>query len=52
MRHFYESFVKTGSAPRALQIAMQELRRNHPHPYFWAPFILVGRITDSRDLSA
>jgi CHAT domain-containing protein len=24
---------------------MRILRRENPHPYFWAPFVLVGKIT-------
>lgn len=33
-----------GSAPAlALQKAMQESRRSNPHPYYWAPFMLVGK---------
>ena len=27
----------------ALQRAMLEVREGHPHPYYWAPFVLVGR---------
>jgi CHAT domain-containing protein len=27
----------------ALQQAMRELRESHPHPYYWAPFVMVGR---------
>jgi CHAT domain-containing protein len=29
----------------ALQGAMTELRERHPHPYFWAPFILMGKVS-------
>jgi CHAT domain-containing protein len=35
----------------ALQHAMQQLRQQNPHPYFWAPFVLVGKLTDSRGLN-
>jgi len=26
----------------AVRQAMADLRRSYPHPYFWAPFVLVG----------
>jgi len=31
----------------SLQHAMRELRQKKPHPFFWAPFVLVGKLTDS-----
>jgi len=34
-----------------LQSAMHQLREENPHPYFWAPFVLVGKITESNQLS-
>ena len=35
--------LTAGSGPaEALGRAMRELREAHPHPYYWAPFILVG----------
>jgi len=51
MRRFYEEYMRTGHMAGALQHTMQELRRQHPHPYFWAPFVLVGKLTDSARLS-
>jgi CHAT domain-containing protein len=27
----------------AVQEAMTEIRRRYAHPYFWAPFVLVGK---------
>ena len=29
--------------PAALRIAMLEARDKHPHPYYWAPFVIVGK---------
>ena len=26
----------------ALRAAQLELKERHPHPYYWAPFILIG----------
>lgn len=28
---------------RATRLAMRQLRETHPHPYFWAPFVLIGK---------
>jgi CHAT domain-containing protein len=29
----------------SLRLAMQELREKYPHPYYWAPFFLMGKTT-------
>jgi CHAT domain-containing protein/tetratricopeptide (TPR) repeat protein len=50
MQHFYRGYIQTGDMSGALQHAMQEVRRESPHPYFWAPFVLVGKLTDSTRL--
>jgi hypothetical protein len=42
MKWFYTRFRADGNAASALQCAMQELRDKQPHPYFWAPFVLIG----------
>jgi CHAT domain-containing protein len=42
MRSFYGRFLSSQNRALALQGAMKELRSSHPHPYYWAPFILVG----------
>jgi CHAT domain-containing protein len=31
----------------SLQSAMKQLRQQSPHPYFWAPFVLVGQIAEN-----
>jgi CHAT domain-containing protein len=51
MQHFYREYIRTENMAAALQHAMQELRRSNPHPYFWAPFVLVGKLTDSAGLT-
>ena len=51
MQHFYREFIRTGQTASALQRAMQELRQQNPHPYFWAPFVLVGKVSDSTRLT-
>jgi CHAT domain-containing protein len=40
---FYSRLVEGMSKPVALQAAMAELRKSHPHPYYWAPFALIGK---------
>jgi CHAT domain-containing protein len=47
MEAFYKSYMKTQDLPAALRTAMQQLREENPHPYFWAPFVLAGKITES-----
>ena len=51
MQSFYGEYITTGNTAGALQHAMQELRRQNPHPYLWAPFVLIGKVTDSTRLS-
>ena len=51
MQLFYREYLRTGEMPSALQHAMQRLREQNPHPYFWAPFVLVGKLTDSTRLN-
>jgi CHAT domain-containing protein len=51
MQLFYRQYLRTGEMATALQHAMQQLRQQNPHPYFWAPFVLVGKLTDSRGLN-
>lgn len=43
MRLYYEGLIKHGQ-PRvgAMKGAMQALRKRKPHPYYWAPFIVLG----------
>ncbi|MDE3197016.1 MAG: CHAT domain-containing protein [Acidobacteriota bacterium] len=45
MRAFYR--VAVGGAPpvEALRRAIAEVREKWPHPYYWAPFLLVGAVT-------
>jgi CHAT domain-containing protein len=30
---------------------MKQLRQQHPHPYFWAPFVLVGKLAETKEVS-
>jgi CHAT domain-containing protein len=47
MHKFYTNFLQTMNVARSLQSAMQELRAENPHPYFWAPFVLVGKVSET-----
>jgi CHAT domain-containing protein len=51
MQSFYKGFVETGNMAVSLQAAMFELRQQNPHPYFWAPFVLIGKVADKKSLS-
>ena len=46
MQEFYKSYIPSGDVALALQAAMRNLRKENPHPYFWAPFVLVGKVAD------
>ncbi len=45
MKSFYEHLSSNPSKGLALQRAMQEMREIYPHPYYWAPFVLIGKVT-------
>jgi CHAT domain-containing protein len=42
MKTFYRSLSESKNKAEAYQAAARKLRRQSPHPYYWAPFILVG----------
>jgi CHAT domain-containing protein len=43
MTMLYRFLGEGRSKAAAMQAAMLELRSRYPHPYQWAPFILVGK---------
>ena len=43
MDAFYRELLASGRPAAALRTAQLELRERFPHPYYWAPFLLVGR---------
>jgi CHAT domain-containing protein len=51
MRCFYQHYIQNTDMAGALQHAMRELRQKKPHPFYWAPFVLVGKLTDSTGLN-
>jgi CHAT domain-containing protein len=42
MVSFYRHLGDGVDKAAAVQMAMADLRQHYPHPYYWAPFILVG----------
>lgn len=48
MQEFYKHFIQSGDMAAALQSAMKQLRQQHAHPYFWAPFVLVGKLAENK----
>ncbi len=51
MQSFYKGYMETGNMAVSLQSAMKQLREQNPHPYFWAPFVLVGQIAENKRLN-
>ena len=45
MSSFYRNLQDGQDKSAALQAAMQELRLRYPHPYYWAPFALNGKVS-------
>ena len=45
MKLFYERLQSNGDKAAAVQYAMAEIRKAYPHPFYWAPFVLVGKYT-------
>lgn len=43
MTRFYRRLIGGEDKPVALQGAMHDLREHYPHPYYWAPFTLIGK---------
>jgi CHAT domain-containing protein len=45
MKEFYRRLRSEANKASALQMAMQEIRERYPHPFYWAPFTLIGQAT-------
>jgi CHAT domain-containing protein len=43
MKEFYINLSHGKSASEALRLAQLKFIKNNEHPYFWSPFILIGR---------
>jgi CHAT domain-containing protein len=44
MKAFYRHAQACPNKAQALQRAMRELRDQYPHPFYWAPFVLIGQV--------
>jgi CHAT domain-containing protein/Tfp pilus assembly protein PilF len=44
MKAFYGHVRQGWSKARAAQAGMRELRERHAHPFYWAPFALIGNV--------
>jgi CHAT domain-containing protein len=40
---FYSELTRTKSPAKALRTTQMKLLKERPHPFFWSPFVLVGR---------
>lgn len=49
MQEFYKSYIQSDDVALSLRAAMQTLRRKNPHPYFWAPFVVVGKVSEKAE---
>jgi CHAT domain-containing protein len=45
MRYFYSYLMDGASKTAALQKSVQNIRESYAHPYYWAPFSLVGNLS-------
>jgi CHAT domain-containing protein/Tfp pilus assembly protein PilF len=43
MTHWYNQLNQGMGRAAALQAAQRALRESYPHPYYWAPFVLIGQ---------
>ena len=43
MTHWYRQLREQMGRAAALRVAQQALREKFPHPYYWAPFVLIGQ---------
>jgi CHAT domain-containing protein len=51
MQEFYRGYITSGDMAGSLRTAMHRLREQNPHPYFWAPFVLVGKVAQNAALN-
>jgi CHAT domain-containing protein len=47
MTSFYKRLKQSGNKASAAACAAREVREEHPHPYYWAPFVIVGKALSS-----
>ena len=51
MEDYYHHLRAGQGRAEALREAMRALRKTRPHPYYWAPFIALGRDTPLRSIA-
>jgi tetratricopeptide (TPR) repeat protein len=44
MAEFYKEWRQGANKAKALQAAIRTVREAYPHPFYWAPFILAGKV--------
>ena len=47
MESFYKNLQSSSNKARAVQLGMRDLRERYPHPFYWAPFVLIGQANQS-----
>lgn len=52
MAYFYGAVAAGENFGSAFARATRKLRQEHPHPYYWAPFVLVGKALSSVKLNS
>jgi len=45
MAAFYQAVAAGGGTRHSLRAAQRQEMTRHPHPYYWAPFIAIGRVS-------
>jgi CHAT domain-containing protein/tetratricopeptide (TPR) repeat protein len=50
MEAYYRNLLEGQGRAAALREAMRALRLSHPHPHYWAPFIVLGRDSPLRGI--
>jgi CHAT domain-containing protein len=43
MRSFYQNFLKSKNKRESLRLAQLELKKNHPEPFHWGAFVMIGK---------
>jgi CHAT domain-containing protein len=51
MQEFYKGYIGSGNMAGSLQLAMRKVREQNAHPYFWAPFVMIGKLSENTALS-
>ena len=51
MQAFYKTYQETNDMALSLQSAMKQVRQSNPHPYYWAPFVLVGKLSENKQVN-